>query len=116
MTHDLSTVRDSVQYYDLQQPGGSTKGCEWTHCAYPPMPPENASLHGLVYQGAPYVYETDEVLKGDKLQYHCFNGRKNVLDFDFTFQEASCASENQWTPPAVWENCTTSTYDLSNEA
>ena len=89
------------QYYHLQP-------CEWTHCAYPPMPPVNASLHGLVYQGAPYDYEEGEVEINDKLEYHCFNGRKNVLDFDFTFQEASCDVENQWTPPAVWENCTTS--------
>ena len=72
------------------------------------MPPENASLHGLVYKGAPYDYDEGEVEKGDKLEYHCFNGRKNVLDFDFTFQEAVCSDENVWTPPTVWENCTTS--------
>ena len=72
------------------------------------MPPENASLHGLVYKGARYDYDEGEVEKGDKLEYHCFNGRKNVLDFDFTFQEAGCSDENVWTPPTVWENCTTS--------
>ena len=91
----------SSQYDDL-------KHCEWTHCAYPPMPPENASLHGLVYNGSSYDYNGGEVEIGSKLEYHCFNGQKGALDFGFTFQEAGCESENQWTPPAVWENCTTS--------
>ena len=72
------------------------------------MPPENASLHGLVYNGSSYDYDGGEVEIGSKLEYHCFNGQKGVRDFGFTFQEAGCDPENQWTPPAVWENCTTS--------
>ena len=72
------------------------------------MPPENASLHGLVYNGSSYDYDGGEVEIGSKLEYHCFNGQKGAQDFGFTFQEAGCDPENQWTPPAVWENCTTS--------
>ena len=72
------------------------------------MPPENASLHGLVYNGSSYDYNGGEVEIGSKLEYHCFNGQKGAQDFGFTFQEAGCDPENQWTPPAVWENCTTS--------
>ena len=72
------------------------------------MPPENASLHALVYKGEPYDWAAGEVEIGEKLQYHCFNGRKNALDIAFTFQEAGCASENVWLPPNKWENCTTS--------
>ena len=94
----------AFQYNDL-------KPCEWTHCAYPPMPPENASLHGLVYNGSSYDYDGGEVEIGSKLEYHCFNGQKGVRDFGFTFQEAGCDPEIQWTPPVVWENCTTSMYE-----
>ena len=56
--------------------------CIWIACIYAPVPPDGTNLtasqpHKILYNGTEYERNTTEVVIGQKVEYHCFNGMRN---------------------------------------
>ncbi len=83
--------------------------CEWTHCINAPHADNDTRRTYLVYSGADYNYTETEVNFGSTVEYHCFNGMKNDVDFNYGAQTATCNTGNVWSAPTDWKNCTDST-------